>query len=145
VYKQGGSWHKSKTGIQSDPLLILGASAKDRASRLPQTELATLADSFGGIRKIARVMKDQTLYAGHLKPAAVKKLAPTEFAGVAQSGTIRFWINAKGLVVKYTITLILKGRRGNAEVDGFTTKTVTLDDPGSIKVEVPAEVQKLLK
>jgi hypothetical protein len=143
IYQQGGKWHKSKTGIQSDPLIVLVASAQVRRARLPHVELADFAKNFQGQIKAARKAGD-TLYSGNLTAAAVKKLAPTEAAGVARSGTAQLWVNAQGQVVKYTITLKLKGRRGNAEVDGTTTKTVTLKGIGSTKVEVPKEAGKLL-
>src|SRR5205809_4220672 len=39
VYKDGGKWHKSKTGVQSDPLRILGGAAKVRGARLAHEEM----------------------------------------------------------------------------------------------------------
>ena len=144
AYEQGGQWHKSKTGIQSDPLLILAAVAKVRKARLPHEELATLAKSLKGVKK-AKGESGSTVYTGGLTDAGVKKLAPSEFVNVAKSGTAKLWVNAKGLVVKYTIAVELEGRQGNAEVKGSAGKTVTLGELGSAKVEVPAGAKKALK
>jgi hypothetical protein len=145
VYQEGNQWHKSKTGIQSDPLRILGAGAKVRGSRLPHEELAALGTHLTKAKKADRKDKDHTVYTGDLSAAALKKLTPTEFAGLAQSGTGKIWINARGLVVKYAFTIKVKGRRGNAEIDGSTGKTVILDELGSAKVKVPEAAQNLLR
>jgi hypothetical protein len=144
VYQDGGQWHKSKTGIQSDPLRILGAGAKVRAARLPHEELTALDGNLEKVKKAGRKDKDHTIYTGDLSAAALQKLTPTEFAGLAQSGTGKLWINARGLVVKYAFTLKVKGRRGNAEIDGSTGKTVALDELGSARVKVPEAARKLL-
>ena len=37
VYEQAGRWRRTKRGTESDPLRILGASARARAVRLPHT------------------------------------------------------------------------------------------------------------
>src|SRR4051812_30427938 len=42
VYQDGGQWRRTRTGTLSDPLRILGASAKVRGVRLPHEELARL-------------------------------------------------------------------------------------------------------
>jgi hypothetical protein len=145
VYQHAGKWHKSKTGIQSDPLLILGASAKVRAARLPHEELAAALKHLTKVRKTARKKDGPTVYTADLDSAGVKQLAPTEYTGVARTGTAKLWVNGKGQVTKYAVTLKLKGRRGNAEIDGSVTWTVTLSDLGTGKVKVPEEVQKLLR
>jgi hypothetical protein len=142
VYQQGGQWKRSKTGIQSDPLLILGAVAKVRPAKLPHEELAGFAKNFKKVERSAK--KDFTLYEGTLTDDAVKRLVKSEFKSVAQGGTARLWVNNKGLIVRYEITIQVKGRLGNAEVNGSTTRNVELSEIGSTKVEVPKEVGKLL-
>jgi len=59
-----------------------------------------------------------------LTDAGVKNLVRSKAAGVAQGGR-ELWTDAAGQPVKYEITIRLKGKRGNAEVDGSTTRTVT--------------------
>src|SRR5437763_939473 len=43
AYEQGGQWRRSKTGVASDPLRVLGAVAKVRRARLPHEELTGFA------------------------------------------------------------------------------------------------------
>ncbi len=145
VYQQAGKWHKSRTGTLSDPLLILGASAKVRSARLPHEELTGFEKNLTKIRKAGRKEDGQSVYTADLDAAGVKRLAPTEYAGVARTGTAKMWVNNKGQVVKYAVTLKLKGRLGNTQVNGSTTWTVALSDLGSAKVKVPDEVQKILR
>jgi hypothetical protein len=145
VYQQGGQWHRSKTGTQSDPLLILVAAAKVRRARLPHQELARLVKHLKGVKKAARKENGLTVYAGDFGAAGAKELAPTESANVAQGGTAKLWVNGKGLVAKYTFTIKLKGRQGNAEIDGRTGKTVALTQLGSAKLKVPAAAKKALE
>jgi hypothetical protein len=142
AYQDGGKWHRSKTGTVSDPLRILGAAAKVRRATLPHQELANFAKNLKTIKKVQE--KGQTVYSGELTAEAVKKLTPTEFRSVAQSGQAKVWVDG-GHVVKYTISLRLRGRLGGAEVDGTSVRTVTLSDPGTTKFEVPAAARKALE
>src|SRR5205085_9762220 len=87
AYEQGGQWHRSKTGVASDPLRILGAVAKVRRARLPHEELTGFAKHFQRVRKAQE--KGQAVYSGALTDAAVKQLAPTEFRPVARRGQAR--------------------------------------------------------
>jgi hypothetical protein len=145
VYQQAGKWHKSRTGTLSDPLLILGASAKVRGARLPHEELAGFEKNLTKVRKTGRKEGGSDVYTADIDTAGVKRLAPTEYAGVARTGKAKIWVNNKGQVVKYAVTLKLKGRLGNAEIDGSTTWTVALSDLSKATVNVPDEVQKILK
>jgi hypothetical protein len=47
--------------------------------------------------------------------------------------------------VRYEVVVKLKGRRGNAEVDGAAVTKVTLKGVGTTKVAVPEEVKRLLE
>jgi hypothetical protein len=143
VYKQADGWHKAKTGTQSDPLVILGASAKARGTRLPHNDLAGLEKRLRGLKKAEE--KGQVIYSGELTEEGAKGLAKSEDRDVARGGTAKVWLDDKGLPARYEITIRLKGRRGNADVDGEVTRTVTLKDLGAAKVEVPDEVKKLLE
>jgi hypothetical protein len=143
VYQLGGKWHKAKTGTESDPLAILGASAKVRGARLPHEELADLAKHLKNIKKVEE--KKHTAYSGELTEDGAKALAKPADREVARGGTAKLLVDDQGRLARYEITIRLKGRRGNAELDGETTRTVTMKDVGAIKVEVPDEVKKLLE
>jgi hypothetical protein len=145
VYKDGGKWHKSKTGVQSDPLRILGGAAKVRAARLPHEELPELLQLAAWDKKPEAVAKDGKLYTGTLDAAAAKKLAPTAVQSVAQGGQAKVQVGADGRVTSYVLTIRLLGKLGNAQVDGMMTRTVTLANLGSARVEVPDEARKVLE
>jgi hypothetical protein len=142
AYEQGGKWHRSKTGTESDPLRILGAVAKVRRATLPHEELAGFVKNLKAVKKDQE--KGQTVYRGELTDAAVKKLAPSEFRSVAQSGTATVWVDA-GQVTRYMISLRVKGRLGGAEVDGTSVRVVTLSDAGTTKLAVPPAARKALE
>jgi hypothetical protein len=145
VYKDAGRWQRSRTGRLSDPLRILGASARvRRLTALPHEGLAALAGGLTAVKKAAGKDKGTTVYTGTLTPGALKKWVPAEDRGVARSGTARVSV-ARGRVVGCAVTLRLKGRRGDAEVDGTSTLSVELSDAGSTKVDVPADARKALK
>jgi hypothetical protein len=145
VYRDGEQWQRSKRGTLSDPLRVLGAVAKVNVVRLPHEELA----GFEKLLKEVRPAKDKedgnTVYGADLTDEAVKKLARTEHRDVARSGSARVWVDDKGNVVKYVVTLKLQGRVGNAEIDGTATRTTTLSGAGGTKVEVPEAAKKALE
>ena len=143
-YKQGGQWKKTKRGVESDPLVILGASAKVSRARLPHEELAGFEKNFKDVSRSDAKGKDEAVYSGELTEEAVKKLVPTEYRGVARSGTAKLWLDSKGRVARYAISIKVQGRQGNAEIDGTTEKTVVIQDIGSARVEVPEEAKKAL-
>lgn len=143
VYKQGDTWQRTRTGTLSDPLRILAASAKVRAVRLPHEELAVVGAALTNIKKTAT--KGEILLSGDLGEEAAKKLARTEDRGNARSGAAKLWLDAEGRLTKYEIAIRILGKRGNAEVDGTVTKTVTLAGVGATKLEVPAAVKKALE
>ena len=144
VYKHGDAWTRSKRGIESDPLIVLGAVAKVNAVRLPHEELADLGKLLRGAKKSDGMEDGCTVYVGDLTEEGAKKLAPAASQGAAKGGTARVFVNGAGAVVKYTLNIRLKGRQGNAEVDGTAEKTVKLSDLGSAKVEVPEAAKKAL-
>src|SRR5262249_10414824 len=123
AYKQGEKWQKSKTGVESDPLIVLSASAKVREARLPHEELAAFEKHLTNVTRAEE--KKQTVYAGDLTAAGARALAKPADRDVARGGTAKVWVDGKGRVVKYQVTIELKGRRGNADVDGDVAKTVT--------------------
>lgn len=145
AYKDGGDWQRSKTGTVSDPLRILGAAAKVRAARLPHEELARLAGTLRQLRKESAPGGGAMIYVGKLDAAGARKLAPTAYRAVARSGQATIWVGADRLVHKYTLTLRLQGRLGNAEIDGNSTKSVTLEDRGRATVAPPEAARKALE
>lgn len=139
VYKQKDVWQKTRTGTLSDPLLILGASAKVRAIKLPHDELALLGKS------LANVKKADAILSGDIPEEAAKRLARSEDRDLARGGTAKLWLDGDGRLVKYEIAIRVQGRRGNAEVDGTMVRTVTVGDLGKTKVEVPEGAKKALE
>ena len=111
---------------------------------MPHEELAGFAKHLKAVEKT--VEKDgTTLYEGVLTVDGVKHLVRSEHAGVAQGGNAKLWADAKGRPVKYEVIIRLLGRIGDAEIDGNSTRTVTLRAVGTTKVAVPEEAAKALR
>jgi len=140
VYRSGNTWTKTRTGTLSDPLPILAATAKVSGVRLPHEELALLGKA---IRNFKKADEADAGISAELDAAGAKSLARSEDRDQARSGTVQFWV-AKGQITKYRLAIRIQGRRGNAEVDGVATRTVTVSHVGSAKVEVPEAVKALL-
>lgn len=143
VYKQADKWQRSKTGTQSDPLAVLGASAKVRGARLPHEELAGFDKHLKNVKKAEA--KGQAVYSAELTEDGAKALAKPADREIARGGTAKLWVDDKGRLVRYEVAIKLKGRRGSADVDGEVTKKVAVKDVGAAKVDVPDEVKKLLE
>jgi len=141
VYQQDGKWHRTRTGTLSDPLRILGATAKVQSIRVPHEELAQLSKLLQNLKKSTE--QGATILSGELSEAAARELARSEDRDVARGGSARVWI-ANGKVAKYQIAVTLKGRRGNAEVDGVAETKVTIAYPANASYETPAEAKKAL-
>jgi hypothetical protein len=146
VYKDDGRWQRSRTGTASDPLRILGAAARVRAvARLPHEELAGLPLDLVEVKRTeGKAEKGPVVFSGILKQEALKKWTPTEWQSVAVDGSVA--VVATGNVVqRYTVVLRLRGKLGNADVNGKYLRTVTLSDVGTTRVEVPAAAAAALK
>jgi hypothetical protein len=143
IYRQGDAWQRTRTGTLSDPLPILGASAKVKAARAPHEELTSLAAGMTDVQKTAR--KDSVTYAGVLPEKVAKELARSEDRDLAQGGSVTVRVDAKGRLTGYEVSIQVKGRRGNADVDGTVTRTVTVSNVGTAKVELPAAARKALE
>lgn len=142
VYRQGEKWMRSRTGRESDPLRVLGASAAVRGVQPPHRELPIVVEGLSKIEK--RDERARAVYTGDLDEKTSRKLAPSDVREITQGGTAQVWTE-KGRIVKYRYALQVKGRLGNADVDGTRTKTVELKGLGTTKVEVPAAAQKALE
>jgi hypothetical protein len=138
VYKDAGKWQKTRTGTLSDPLRILGPSARVRTLVPPNEELARLAKAAKDVKK------EKGGYTVTLTEEASKAWVPPSERGVAKGGTVRVRV-AGGMVTGYEVKVRLSGKRGDAEVKGEMTRTVELKDVGKAKVDVPAEAGKLLE
>src|SRR5439155_25993389 len=112
--------------------------------RLPHEELAGLDKHLKAIKKAPDPEDGLTGYTAELTGEGAKALARTEHRGVAQGGTMKFWVGKEG-VAKYTMTIVLKGKIGNAEIDGQTTRAVTLRQVGTTKLDVPEAARKALQ
>ena len=147
AYKEGDKWERSRTGTLSDPLRILGAAAKVRGARLPHEELAELVKSMKDIQP-AKEEPTSTVYSGiyqgRLDQAGARRLVPKSLEALAKEGQAKIWVGADGQVHKYSLTIRVQGRQGNAEIDGKVARTVLLNDRGTAKVVVPDEAKKAL-
>lgn len=139
VYKQDDAWQRTRTGTLSDPLRILIPSAKVRAVRLPHEELAILGKALVKFKTVEKVAT------GDFDAESAKKLARTEDRDLARGGTAKLWLDGDGKLVKYEIAILVQGVRGNAEVEGVMTRTVTVSALGTTKVELPAGAKKALE
>ena len=144
AYKDTDKWERSRTGTLSDPLRILGAAAKVRGARLPHDEILELTKNIKQVKKIQDEKAKSTIFAGELEQAGARKLVPKSFEGVAQKGQAKIWVGLDGQINKYTLTIRVQGRQGNAEIDGEVSKTVALTGHGKTKIDVPEGANKAL-
>src|SRR3954467_11841131 len=82
VYRQGDAWQRTRTGTLSDPLRILGASAKVKAAALPHEELGRISAGMTDVQKTAG--KEGATYSAQLPAKAAKELAHAEDRDLAQ-------------------------------------------------------------
>jgi hypothetical protein len=143
VYRQGDAWQRTRTGTLSDPLPILAASARVNAVRPPHEELAKLSAGMTDVRKTADT--DRITYTGILPEKVAKELARSEDRDLARGGSATVRADARGRLTGYEVSIQVKGRRGDADVDGTVTRTVTVKDVGKARVEVPAAAKKALE
>src|SRR3954469_23904062 len=143
VYRQGATWQRTRTGTLSDPLPILTASARVKAVRPPHEELAKLSAGMTDVRTTANT--DGTTYTGILPEKVARELARGEDRDLARGGSATVRMDAKGRLTGYEVSIQVKGRRGNADVDGTVTRTLTVKDVGTARVEVPAAAKKVLE
>lgn len=144
VYRQGDAWQRPRTGTLSDPLPLLGATARVRSVvRLPHEEVTALVQALGGVR--ADREGGRTVFTGTLDPAAARAFARVEDRDLVQGGTASLRLDERGRMQEYRITVRLQGRRGNAEVDGEAVRTIALSGVGDTKVPVPEAARKALE
>jgi hypothetical protein len=139
IYQENGKWHKCKTGIESDPLRILGASAKVRQQTMPHEELAGFEKNFKAAKKTGKAE-----YTGELTLEACRKLLSPADRALAKRGRATLRLDADGLIREYQISIDIEGRRGNAEVMGTVTRDVVIENPGAVAIKITDEQKKLL-
>jgi hypothetical protein len=142
VYQQDGKWHRTRTDTLSDPLRILGPTAKVQIVRIPHEELAQLSKALRNVKNSTE--QGIMMVSGEFGEADARELARSEDRDVARGGVARLWI-ANGKVTKYQIAITLQGRRGNADVNGVAETTVTLRHYVGTSYAVPEEATKALK
>jgi hypothetical protein len=144
IYKQGEQWQRTKTGVESDPLRILGPSAKVRETVPPHEEL-------NGLEKDLEEVKAQpsqgyaNAYTAHLTLNGCKKLLLPADQALAKAGRITFELDKDGKLVQYAFAIDIEGKRGNAEVKATVQKTIKLTNIGTTKVEPPDAARKALE
>jgi hypothetical protein len=75
-------------------------------------------------------------------PNTIAEAAAGTLLGAAMDKTSQ---NIYLLQIKYEIAIRVQGTRGNAEVDGVMTRTVTINEVGKTKIELPAGAKKALE
>jgi hypothetical protein len=127
----------------SDPLPILAASARVNAVCPPHEELAKLSVGMTDVR--TTVNKDGATYTGTLPEKVAKELARVEDRDLARGGSVTVRVDARGRPTGYELSIRVRGRRGDTDVDGTVTRTVTVKDIGTARIEVPAAAKKALE
>lgn len=143
IYYRDGAWHKPRTGTKSDPLIVMAATTKAQGCPSPIDEVIKVGKLMTNLKRTET--DGPPIYSGELTAAAAKELAPPSDRDLAQGGLADVYLDAEGRLTKYRIDIVIRGRRGNADVDGRVTKTVTLTDFGRAKVEVPPAAKKALE
>jgi hypothetical protein len=142
VVKDGEIWRRTRTGTLSDPLRILGASAKVRDARPPHEELVKLQKHLKDA--LAADLARLVIITAKLDDAGAREAARTEDRDLARSGTVKLWIE-QGKLTQYEIVIRVQGKRGNAEVAGEVKTSVIITGVGATKVDPPAAVLKALE
>jgi hypothetical protein len=147
VVKEGEEWKKYERvkGAKGDrknpsPAVIL------EAVKLPHEEIAEFEKKFKEAKKADEKDNGCTVFSGELTEQGASSLGNAGGKGKAQmsfTGTAKVWVNADGLVVKYSADLTGKGKRKDQDVEVKVTRTVELSDFGTAKVEVPEGAKKL--
>lgn len=115
--------------------------------KLPHEELADFEKSFEKVEKAEE--GELSVYSGVLTPQGARTAASTGSkaegkATLTHSGTAKVWVNKDGVIVKYEIAVKAKGTVREKEVEQSLTRTVTLSEVGTAKVEVPEAAAKAL-
>jgi hypothetical protein len=144
AYKQGDQWQRTKTGVESDPLRILGPSAKVRETVLPHEEVQGLEKLIEKKIEAGGASGQPSAYTLTLTLDGCRKLLLPADQNLAKRGTITLKVD-DGKLLQYDIAIDIEGKRGNADVKGTVSRTVKLSDIGKTKVEAPDAARKALE
>jgi len=115
-----------------------------RSYKAPASESANLAG------KVNDLKEADGMWAGDLKEDAVKELLlrnarrreGDDAPKIADpKGTIKFWVK-DGTLTKYEVNVQGKITAGDRDTDVNRTTTVDIKEPGTTKIEVPAEAKE---
>lgn len=117
--------------------------------KMPHEELEGLDKGFDKVEKAAEKDGDCTVWSGTLLPESARKFGSTgskaEVKGnYTYSGTAKVWINAQGVLSKYSYSLEIKGQNNKGEFTLHPQKTVELSEVGTAKIDLPDAAKKVL-
>ena len=151
VVKEGDAWKRLEKPAKGDKPAKGAISIQTFSGiKLPHEELEGFEKGFEKLEKAAD--GDLTVFSGALTPEAARIAVSTGSkaegkgrANLAYSGVGKVWVNKDGAIVKYEMAVKAKGTVKEKEVEQSTTKTVTVTDVGSAKVEIPEAAAKALE
>jgi len=150
---QNGEWQLAGAGGRGGRG-GMGMGQLTRNLKAPHEELADVDKKFEEIKKKDAKEtadgKECTVYEGKLTEDAAKDILPggmgRMLAGMGEiAGTAKVLIDADGVIRKYVFVSEIKASIQGNELEITTTRSVSLTDIGSTKLEVPEEVKKLLE
>jgi hypothetical protein len=118
--------------------------------KLPHEDFEGLEKRFEKVEKAAEKENDCAVWSGALTPEAARGFGSSGSKGEAKanltySGTCKVWINGQGAIVKLEASVDVKGENKKGEISQHVTKTITLSEIGTTKVEVPEAAKKALE
>ncbi len=125
-----------------------GFWGRQGAPKAPHEELADFDSKIAQCKKLEATDDDSTIFEIELTEEAAKDLSSAgrmldRMGGGELSGTAKLWVR-EGAIVKYEVKIRIEADlQGNA-FEMTQTKTVTISNEGETKVEIPAEVRKLI-
>jgi hypothetical protein len=118
--------------------------------KLPHEQFEGFEKSFQKIEKAADKDGECSVWTGTLTPEAARGFASSGSkadakANLTYAGTCKVWVNAQGVIAKIEASVDVKGQARQKDVDLHLTKTITLTEIGTAKVELPEAAKKALE
>jgi hypothetical protein len=147
VYKDGDDWKKLEKPAKGEKKQQPGAAVFSSV-KFPHEEIEGFEKRFEKVEKAAEKDKDCSVWSGALTADAARSLVSTGSKAEAKSqatytGTAKVWVNDKGLIVRYEVSVHMKGETKKGPVESDITRTVEIAE-SSAAVEVPEGAKKLL-